>query len=78
MLNDIQDPYELTAFRIVGRIIGRRLKSQEVIFNVLLPIAEERCRERDLKAAGQAVPHHVRALCLIRHLGGHHRRPRLR
>lgn len=39
--------------------MGRRLKSQEVVFNALLPIAEERCHERDLKAAGQTVPHHV-------------------
>jgi hypothetical protein len=53
---------KLSALRLMGGIMGRRLKSQKVIFDALLPIAEDRCRERDLKAGGQAVPHHVRSL----------------
>ncbi|KAH8766056.1 cytochrome P450, partial [Diaporthe sp. PMI_573] len=45
--------------QLMGGIMGRRLKSQKIIFDALLPIAEDRCRERDLKAGGQAVPHHA-------------------
>ncbi|POS73986.1 ent-kaurene oxidase [Diaporthe helianthi] len=44
---------------LIGGILGRRLKSQKIVFDALLPIAEDRCRERDLKAAGQTVPHHA-------------------
>ncbi|KAG8158165.1 hypothetical protein KVR01_011926 [Diaporthe batatas] len=45
--------------RLVGRAMGRRLKSQRLVFEALLPVAEQRCLERDLKAAGHAVPHHA-------------------
>lgn len=44
---------------IVGNIIARRLKSHGVIFNRLLPIAQERCLERDAAKLGQKVPQHV-------------------
>ncbi|KAF3060320.1 Ent-kaurene oxidase [Daldinia childiae] len=43
---------------IIGGIISSRLKSHEIIFNTLLPIAEQRCLERDLKFSGQKVPDH--------------------
>ncbi|KAH7310888.1 cytochrome P450 [Stachybotrys elegans] len=43
----------------IGNFIGRRLKAQDVIFNTLLPIAEQRVVERSLKAAGQEVPQHA-------------------
>lgn len=45
---------------IVGGIIARTLKSHAVIFNRLLPIAQERCIERDAAKLGQKVPQHVR------------------
>lgn len=35
------------------------LKSQEVVYNTLLPIAEQRCIERDLRNLGHPVPYHV-------------------
>ncbi|KAL2283202.1 hypothetical protein FJTKL_10088 [Diaporthe vaccinii] len=44
---------------VVGRIMSRKLKSQEVIFNTLMPIAEQRCMERDMKQLGQSVPQHA-------------------
>ncbi|KAH8688014.1 cytochrome P450 [Tricladium varicosporioides] len=44
---------------IVGGIIARRLKSHETVFNALLPIAQQRCQERDLENIGQAVPKHA-------------------
>jgi hypothetical protein len=44
---------------IVGGIIARSIKSHAIIFNRLLPIAEQRCLERDLANLGQAVPKHV-------------------
>lgn len=50
---------KLILLRLVGKAMGGRLQSQKIIFDTLLPIAEDRCHERDLKAAGQAVPHHV-------------------
>ncbi|KAK1919471.1 hypothetical protein P3342_001763 [Pyrenophora teres f. teres] len=43
---------------IVGGIIARTLKSHGVIFNRLLPIAEQRCIERDAAKLGQKVPQH--------------------
>ncbi|KAK2745535.1 hypothetical protein FQN57_003660 [Myotisia sp. PD_48] len=54
---------------LVGGIIARRLKSHETIFNALLPIAEERCQERDLANLGHKVPKHtitfaIHDLCL--------------
>ncbi|KNG49002.1 cytochrome p450 [Stemphylium lycopersici] len=44
---------------IVGGIIARTLKSHAVIFNRLLPIAQERCIERDAAKLGQKVPQHA-------------------
>jgi hypothetical protein len=44
---------------IVGGIIARKIKSHKIIFNRLLPIAEQRCLERDLANLGQKVPKHV-------------------
>lgn len=46
--------------RLIGRVIGRRLKSQVVVYDALLPVAEQRCLERDLRNLGQKVPSHVR------------------
>ncbi|CAG9998323.1 unnamed protein product [Clonostachys byssicola] len=43
---------------IVGNLLGARLKAQDVIFNTLMPIAEQRVIEREAKAMGQEVPHH--------------------
>jgi hypothetical protein len=37
----------------------RQLKAQEAIFNTLLPIAEQRYSERNMKQLGQSVPHHA-------------------
>lgn len=44
---------------LVGGIISSRIKSHSTIFYALLPIAEQRVLERELKSAGQPVPHHV-------------------
>ncbi|CAH0051924.1 unnamed protein product [Clonostachys solani] len=44
---------------VIGSILGRRLTAQDVIYNTLLPIAEQRVEERDLKAMGQMVPEHA-------------------
>jgi hypothetical protein len=44
----------------VGNTLGSRLHAQDIIFNTLLPIAEQRVIERDAKAAGAKVPYHVR------------------
>ncbi|KAI1822652.1 cytochrome P450 [Xylaria intraflava] len=44
---------------LVGGIISRRLRSQKIIFDSLLPIAEQRCLEREQKKLGQAVPPHA-------------------
>jgi cytochrome P450 len=44
---------------VVGTILGRQLAAQDTIYNTLLPIAEQRVLERDLKAAGQTVPEHA-------------------
>lgn len=46
--------------RYIGGIIAQRLQSHKVIFDTLLPVAEQRCRERDLVNLGQATPKHVR------------------
>ncbi|KAF4631712.1 hypothetical protein G7Y89_g6427 [Cudoniella acicularis] len=43
----------------IGGIIAWRLKSHETVFDTLLPIAEQRCQERDLQNIGQAVPEHA-------------------
>lgn len=47
--------------RIVGGIIARRLKSHDIIYNTLLPLAEQRCLERDLSKLGQPAMKHVSA-----------------
>ncbi|CAG9957158.1 unnamed protein product [Clonostachys rosea f. rosea IK726] len=44
---------------VIGSILGHRLAAQDVIYNTLLPIAEQRVVERDLKAIGQVVPEHA-------------------
>jgi hypothetical protein len=44
---------------LIGGIIARTIHSHEIIFNRLLPIAEQRCLERDLANVGQRVPKHV-------------------
>ena len=49
----------LTLTSVIGNIISRHIKSHEIIFKGLLPVVEERCRERDLALAGQSVPYHV-------------------
>lgn len=51
---------EMSSF--VGQLIARYLKSHETIFNTLIPVAEQRCLEKDLKNLGQPVPNHVRIL----------------
>jgi cytochrome P450 len=43
----------------VGNTLGSRLHAQDIIFNTLLPIAEQRVIERDAKAAGAKVPYHA-------------------
>ncbi|KAF2832236.1 cytochrome P450 [Ophiobolus disseminans] len=43
---------------ILGSIISRSIHSHKAIFNRLLPIAEQRCLERDLANLGQKVPKH--------------------
>jgi len=45
--------------RFVGNIIASQLKSHEIIFNTLLPVAEQRVRERELANIGQSVPQHA-------------------
>ncbi|KAK8001020.1 hypothetical protein PG991_013242, partial [Apiospora marii] len=44
---------------IIGRLVASRMKSHEVIYDSLIPIAEQRCRERDQKLLGQPVPNHA-------------------
>ncbi|KAF4633231.1 hypothetical protein G7Y89_g4888 [Cudoniella acicularis] len=43
----------------VGNFLTWKLKSHEVIFGTLVPVAEQRCLERDLKNLGQQVPYHA-------------------
>ncbi|KFA71335.1 hypothetical protein S40288_09118 [Stachybotrys chartarum IBT 40288] len=43
----------------LGRLLGSRLKAQEVICNTLVPIAKQRCLEREMKKLDQDVPHHA-------------------
>jgi len=47
---------------LIGGIIARTIGSHEIIFNRLLPIAEQRCLERDLANLGQKVPKHVSSI----------------
>ncbi|KAI2618907.1 cytochrome P450 [Hypoxylon sp. NC1633] len=44
---------------IVGGVIARRLTSHATIYDTLVPIAEQRCLERDLANIGQTVPKHA-------------------
>ncbi|XP_014561396.1 hypothetical protein COCVIDRAFT_33745 [Bipolaris victoriae FI3] len=44
---------------IIGNIIARRLKSHTVIYNMMLPIVQERCLERDAAKLGQKAPEYV-------------------
>lgn len=46
--------------RVIGRLIRGRLEAQKIIFDTLVPIAEQRFLERDLKQLGQTIPDHVR------------------
>lgn len=39
--------------------MSRRIRSQKVVYDTLVPVAEQRCLERDLKNAGQVTPYHV-------------------
>ncbi|KAI2466919.1 cytochrome P450 [Annulohypoxylon bovei var. microspora] len=43
----------------VGQLIARYLKSHETIFNTLIPVAEQRCLEKDLGNLGQTMPKHA-------------------
>ncbi|KAL4925063.1 cytochrome P450 [Aspergillus undulatus] len=44
---------------LFGALIKRTLRSHEVIYKTLLPVAEQRCLERDLKNLGHEVPKHA-------------------
>ncbi|KAJ8129085.1 hypothetical protein O1611_g4549 [Lasiodiplodia mahajangana] len=44
---------------LIEGVMGRYLKSQKIIFDELLPVAEQRCRERDLAKLGHKVPKHA-------------------
>ncbi|KAI0183417.1 cytochrome P450 [Xylaria flabelliformis] len=44
---------------ILGPLIARHLTCQQVLYNALIPIATERCNERDRKHLGQTVPKHA-------------------
>ncbi|TRX87807.1 hypothetical protein FHL15_011300 [Xylaria flabelliformis] len=44
---------------LLGGILSRRLRSQKIIFDTLLPVAEQRCLEREQKRLGQDVPQHA-------------------
>ncbi|KAI0809677.1 cytochrome P450 [Xylaria sp. FL0064] len=48
-----------TLARLLGGIISRQVRSQKIIFDTLLPVAEQRCLEREQKRLGQAVPRHA-------------------
>ncbi|KAI1121769.1 cytochrome P450 [Nemania abortiva] len=43
----------------VGKMLASRLKCQKIIYSALLPVAEERCLERDYKKLGHSVPDHA-------------------
>lgn len=45
---------------MAGTIIRHRLKCQKLLFKKLLPVAEERCRERDFPTLGHKYQKHVR------------------
>ncbi|KAI1119833.1 cytochrome P450 [Nemania abortiva] len=45
--------------RLVGPLIASRLTCQKVLYNTLVPIATERCKDRDRARLGQTVPKHA-------------------
>ncbi|RYP53662.1 hypothetical protein DL768_001388 [Monosporascus sp. mg162] len=44
---------------IVGRITGTFFKSDKKVFNMLLPVVEQRCEERNMNLLGQKTPKHA-------------------
>ncbi|KAI1412118.1 cytochrome P450 [Hypoxylon sp. FL1857] len=44
---------------VIGGIIARRLKSHDTIYSTLLPVAEQRCLERENAKLGRPVPKHA-------------------
>ncbi len=54
----------ISVLSIIGGFISRRTKGHAVIWDALLPIAQQRCKERQLAAQGHTVPTHVRTLFL--------------
>ncbi|KAI1346843.1 cytochrome P450 [Xylaria sp. FL0043] len=44
---------------LVGAVLNLWLKAHITVFNTLVPVAEQRCNERDLKKIGQNVPIHA-------------------
>jgi hypothetical protein len=54
-LTDLTDIFKSA----IGAIIQRCLSSHKAIYEVLLPIADQRCLERDLGKVGGEVPKHV-------------------
>jgi hypothetical protein len=46
--------------RIIGGLIAKHLHAHEIIFNTLLPVAQQRIDEKALADLGQKVPKHVR------------------
>ncbi|KAK3366318.1 cytochrome P450 [Lasiosphaeria ovina] len=44
---------------IMGRFVTHKIKTPEILFNLLYPIAEERLRERERASLGEEVPKHT-------------------
>ncbi|KAH8427014.1 cytochrome P450 [Aspergillus melleus] len=44
---------------LVGRLISGRFRAQETVFNVLLRVVEERCRQRELGKLGHEAENHT-------------------
>ncbi|KAI9037576.1 putative cytochrome P450 [Aspergillus affinis] len=44
---------------LVGRIISSRFRAQETVYNVLLRVVEERCRQRDMGKLGHEIENHA-------------------
>ncbi|CAG8958655.1 hypothetical protein HYFRA_00011496 [Hymenoscyphus fraxineus] len=44
---------------LVGKLLAMRLGAHKTIYDTLLPVAQQRCRERDQKDLGQQVPIHL-------------------
>ncbi|KAI3319097.1 cytochrome P450 [Xylariaceae sp. AK1471] len=49
---------------LIGGVMRRYLKSQQIIFDALLPVAEQRCRERDLANLGHKDSNASQADCI--------------